>query len=88
MTRQESRPDNDVPTGEGAQESSESAAPTTGHELRAKDEELIKVISERKRTLSERGIKLTVVLLTTRAMLGEGWLRHRDASHYSCLSSL
>lgn len=43
----------------------------TGQELKARDDELIKLISDRKRGLVERGIKLTVVLLTGRAMLGE-----------------
>lgn len=43
----------------------------TGQELKARDDELIKLISDRKRGLVERGIKLTVVLLTSRAMLGE-----------------
>lgn len=43
----------------------------TGQELKARDDELIKLISDRKRGLVERGIKLTVVLLTSRAMLGK-----------------
>lgn len=43
----------------------------TGQELKARDEELIRLIADRKRALVERGVKLTVVLLTTREMLGE-----------------
>ncbi|UZJ54555.1 hypothetical protein CBS101457_003875 [Exobasidium rhododendri] len=42
-----------------------------------RDEDLIRVISERKRTLSERGIKFTVVLLTTRSMLESPSLESR-----------
>lgn len=49
----------------------------SGPELKAKDEELIRIIAERKRSLSERGIKLTVVLLTTRAMLESSTLEQR-----------
>lgn len=39
--------------------------------LKANDEALIKHIAESLRSLTERGIKLTVVLLTTRDMLCE-----------------
>lgn len=49
----------------------EASMAKAGQELKRRDEELIKQIADRKRTLSERGIKLTVVLLTTRSMLGE-----------------
>lgn len=49
----------------------------TGPELKKRDEDLIRVISERKRTLSERGIKFTVVLLTTRSMLESPSLESR-----------
>lgn len=47
----------------------QTSMPTPGEQLKAKDEVLIKAISERKVSLSERGVKLTVVLLTTRTML-------------------
>lgn len=49
----------------------------SGPEVKACDEELIRVISERRRSLSERGIKLTVVLLTTRSMLESPTLEQR-----------
>jgi hypothetical protein len=39
--------------------------------LKKRDEELIRIISDSRKVLAERGIKLTVVLLTTRDMLGE-----------------
>ena len=45
--------------------------PEAGAELRKQDERLIELIAERKRGLTERGIKMTVVLLTTRQMLGK-----------------
>ncbi|PWN30606.1 hypothetical protein BDZ90DRAFT_257681 [Jaminaea rosea] len=49
----------------------------SGQELKARDEELIRLISERKRPLNERGIKLTVVLLTARNMLDNPQLEAR-----------
>ncbi|CBQ69071.1 conserved hypothetical protein [Sporisorium reilianum SRZ2] len=45
--------------------------------LRKADEALIKTISERRRTLTERGIKLTVVLLTQRETLDDPQLEAR-----------
>ncbi|CAO1619304.1 unnamed protein product [Parajaminaea phylloscopi] len=48
-----------------------------GHELKARDDELVRLISERKRSLVERGIKLTVVLLTTRDVLESAQLEPR-----------
>lgn len=62
---------------EGVGPASTSAPSTTGQELKARDEELIKTISDRKRMLSERGIKFTVVLLTTREMLESSALESR-----------
>ncbi len=38
---------------------------------RLADEELVKIIAERRRKLVERGIKFTTVLMTGRDMLGE-----------------
>ena len=55
----------------GVQSNGKIAEVLSGPELKQRDEALIRAISDRKRTLSERGIKFTVVLLTTRAMLGE-----------------
>ncbi|PWN53564.1 hypothetical protein IE53DRAFT_397856 [Violaceomyces palustris] len=49
----------------------------SGESLRRKDEELIRIIAERKRSLTERGIKLTVVLLTSRTMLENPQLEAR-----------
>lgn len=46
-------------------------------ELKEKDEALIKLISDRRRGLAERGIKLTIVLLTQRQMLEDGQLEAR-----------
>ncbi|SPO30612.1 uncharacterized protein UTRI_05229 [Ustilago trichophora] len=46
-------------------------------EARTADEALIKTISERRRTLTERGIKLTIVLLTEREMLDDTQLEAR-----------
>ncbi|SPO31126.1 uncharacterized protein UTRI_05229_B [Ustilago trichophora] len=46
-------------------------------EARTADEALIKTISERRRTLAERGIKLTIVLLTEREMLDDTQLEAR-----------
>lgn len=46
-------------------------------QLRKSDEALIKTISERRRTLTERGIKLTVVLLTQRETLDDPQLEGR-----------
>ncbi|TKY88966.1 hypothetical protein EX895_002207 [Sporisorium graminicola] len=46
-------------------------------QLRTADEALIKTISERRRTLTERGIKLTVVLLTQRETLDDPQLEAR-----------
>ncbi|SOV03457.1 uncharacterized protein UDID_06680 [Ustilago sp. UG-2017a] len=45
--------------------------------LKTADEGLVKTISERRRTLAERGIKLTVVLLTEREMLDDPQLEAR-----------
>ncbi|CEH15433.1 FOIE GRAS [Ceraceosorus bombacis] len=56
-------------------------------QLKETDEALIKVIAERKRTMSERGIKLTVVLLTEREMLESSTLEPR-LSHIRRSSSL
>jgi len=50
---------------------SEEQEQAEAEQLREADEALIKSIAERKRAMSERGIKLTVVLLTEREMLGE-----------------
>ncbi|CAO1630044.1 unnamed protein product [Sympodiomycopsis kandeliae] len=49
----------------------------SGPELKARDEELINLIAERKRSLLERGIKMTVVLLTERDMLESQQLEAR-----------
>ena len=46
-------------------------------EVRSADEALIKLISDRRRTLAERGIKLTIVLLTEREMLDNTQLEAR-----------
>ena len=45
-------------------------------EERKRDAELAAEISARKKTTAERGIKLTVVLMASRRMLGEGEDRH------------
>jgi len=45
-------------------------------EERKRDAELAAEISARKKTTSERGIKLTVVLMASRIMLGEGEDHH------------
>lgn len=60
-------------TSEPAERQALGASTAVGsiEELRQRDEELIQEIAERKRALVERGIKLTVVLLTNRTMLGE-----------------
>lgn len=55
----------------------EQTGTLAGAELKRKDEDLIRVISDRKRALSERGIKFTVVLLTTRSMLDSPSLESR-----------
>ncbi|KAF6766968.1 protein of unknown function DUF1683, C-terminal [Kalmanozyma brasiliensis GHG001] len=52
------------------------ASPDT-EELRKLDESLVKLISERRRTLTERGIKLTIVLLTQRQTLDDAQLEAR-----------
>ncbi|SPO41088.1 uncharacterized protein PSFLO_06570 [Pseudozyma flocculosa] len=49
----------------------------TGAFLRRHDEELIRQIEQRKRSLTERGIKMTVVLLTSRGMLEDPLLEGR-----------
>nr|CDI55140.1 conserved hypothetical protein [Melanopsichium pennsylvanicum 4] len=49
-------------------------------EVRKADQDLIKIIAERRRTLTERGIKLTVVLLTQREMLDDAQLEVRLSS--------
>lgn len=58
------------PSSEDDSEQGEKASGDP-RQLRDADEALIKVIGERKRIMAERGIKLTVVLLTEREMLGE-----------------
>lgn len=52
---------------------------------KAKDEELVKELVARKKVLSERGIKLTVVLIASRELLGEitdPWSSH--SSRFAC----
>lgn len=63
--------------GEAAQFDGSGLEASSMEELKAKDEELIKTIAERKRGLVERGIKLTVVLLTSRSMLENPQLEAR-----------
>lgn len=58
-----------VDGGKDAEAPSTLASAEAMQDLKLRDEELIKMISDRKRTLNERGIKMTVVLLTTREML-------------------
>lgn len=50
---------------------------STPEDLRTADEGLIKTVGERRRALTERGIKLTVVLLTEREMLDDTQLEGR-----------
>lgn len=57
--------------GNSAPDQPKSQRSLTGAELKARDEELVRLIADRKRSLAERGIKLTVVLLTDRDMLGQ-----------------
>lgn len=38
--------------------------------VRGKDEELVKELSAKKKALTERGVKLTVVLIASRDLLG------------------
>ncbi|GAK66435.1 glutathione transferase omega-1 [Moesziomyces antarcticus] len=56
---------------------STAPSPPTPEELRSADEELIRLISERRRSLAERGIKLTIVLLTHKHMLDDAQLEAR-----------
>ncbi|ETS60262.1 hypothetical protein PaG_05813 [Moesziomyces aphidis] len=56
---------------------STAPSPPTPEELRSADEDLIKLISERRRSLAERGIKLTIVLLTHKHMLDDAQLEAR-----------
>lgn len=48
-----------------------------GQELKARDDELVRLITERKKSLVERGIKFTVVLFTTREILENPHLEPR-----------
>lgn len=58
-------------------QSGPSKRPLSGPELKARDEELVRLIADRKRTLTERGIKMTVVLVTEREMLDSQQLEAR-----------
>ncbi|KAN0064294.1 hypothetical protein ACQY0O_002480 [Thecaphora frezii] len=60
------------PGGPEAPQTAES-----GEALRRRDEDLIRHIGERRRALAERGIKMTVVLLTHRSMLDDPALEAR-----------
>lgn len=70
-------PESSEEDGSGDQNGSATRRTLSGPELKARDEELIRLIAERKRGLVERGIKMTVVLLTSREMLENPQLEPR-----------
>lgn len=63
--------------GQPSEPSQPRRRPLTGPELKVRDEELVRLIAERKRSLAERGIKMTVVILTNRDMLENPQLEAR-----------
>lgn len=70
-------PSKDGHDGQTSPPKSTTKRPLSGQELKARDDELIRLITERKKVLVERGIKLTVVLLTTRGLLESQQLEAR-----------
>ncbi|CAO1615908.1 unnamed protein product [Jaminaea pallidilutea] len=70
--------DSDIPAEKQGDTSGKSdRRALSGQELKARDDELVNVITDRRRSLIERGIKLTVVLLTSRDMLESQQLEAR-----------